>query len=112
MQLARFVEDEHACQLYVSVGLGVPEKATSEVKVSPSFSRPLGAVVATTCGATGVASGITELLDGEALETPPVAPLVLFATAVKVYATPFVSPVTVQEPLVPVTEQLFVTPPT
>jgi hypothetical protein len=94
------------------VGFGVPEKATREVSVSPNFVCPLGAVVVTTCGATGVASGMTELLDGELFEVPPVPPVALVAVAVKVYEVPFMRPVTAHEPLDPVTVQLFVTPET
>ena len=96
----------------MSDGVGVPEKATSEVKVSPSLASPLGAVVETTWGATGVASGVTELLADEALDVPPVPPLRLLAVAVNVYEVPLVRPVTVHEPLAPATVQVLVTPET
>jgi hypothetical protein len=53
---------------------------------------------------TGVALADAE----EALEVPPA----LVAVDVKVYATPFVNPVTAHEPDEPVTVQVLVTPPT
>ena len=63
-------------------------------------------------GATGVSVGVAEAEAAEADDVPPVAPDVLMAVAVNVYATSLVNPVTIQEPLAPVTVQVFVTPPT
>jgi hypothetical protein len=87
-------------------------KVTAEVKVEPKVSVPVGAVVASTAGATGVSVGVAEAEAAEADDVPPVAPDVLMAVAVNVYATSLVNPVTIQEPLAPVTVQVFVTPPT
>ena len=87
-------------------------KVTAEVKVEPKVSVPVGAVVASTAGATGVSVGVAEAEAADADDVPPVAPDVLMAVAVNVYATSLVNPVTIQEPLAPVTVQVLVTPPT
>jgi hypothetical protein len=76
----RSLSEVHRCQVYVGVGVGVPVNVTAEVKVLPTVKVPVGAVVADTCGATGVALGVTELEAVDADEVPP--PLV--AVAVKV----------------------------
>ena len=85
-------------------------KVTAEVKVEPKVSVPVGAVAANTAGATGVSVGVAETDAAEADEVPPVEPEVLIAVAVNVYATSFVNPVTIQDPLAPVTVQVLVTP--
>jgi hypothetical protein len=87
-------------------------KVTAEVSVEPKVRVPVGAVVASTAGATGVSVGVAEAEAADAEDVPPVEPEVLIAVAVNVYATSFVNPVTIQEPLAPVTVQVFVTPPT
>ena len=87
-------------------------KVTAEVKVEPKVSVPVGDVVANTAGATGVSVGVAEVEAPDAEDVPPVAPDVLMAVAVNVYATSFVNPVTIHEPLAPVTVQVLVTPPT
>ena len=87
-------------------------KVTADVRVDPKVKVPVGALVANTAGATGVSIGVTEADAADADEVPPVAPEVLIAVEVNVYATPFVRPLTTQDPLAPVTVQVFVTPPT
>jgi hypothetical protein len=87
-------------------------KVTAEVKVEPNVSVPVGAVAANTAGATGVSVGVAETDAADADDVPPVEPEVLMAVAVNVYATSFVNPVTIQEPLAPVTVQVLVTPST
>ena len=52
--MERSLSEVHRCQVYVGVGVGVPVKVTAEVKVLPTVKVPVGAVVADTCGATGV----------------------------------------------------------
>ena len=71
---------------------------------------PVGALAANTAGATGVSIGVTEADAAEADEVPPVAPEVLIAVEVNVYAVPFINPLTTHYPLAPVTVQVFVTP--
>jgi hypothetical protein len=85
-------------------------KVTAEVKVEPKESVPVGAVAAKTAGATGVRVGVAGADEAEAEEVPPVAPEILMAVAVNVYATSLVNPVTIHEPLGPVTVQVSVTP--
>ena len=87
-------------------------KVTAEVSVELKANVPVGAVLTNTAGATGVSVGVAEAEAAEADDVPPVAPEVLIAVAVNVYATSFVNPVTIQEPLAPATVQVLVTPPT
>jgi predicted component of type VI protein secretion system len=93
----------HRCQTYVVVGVGVPENVTAEVKVLPLTKVPVGAVVADTCGATGVSVGVADAELEDAEEVPPV----FVAVEVKVYAVPLVNPDTTQDPVAPVTVQVF-----
>ena len=87
-------------------------KVTAEVKVEPKVSVPVGADAANTAGATGVSVGVAEAEAADADDVPPVAPEVLIAVAVNVYAMPFVNPLTTQDPIAPVTVQVLVTPET
>jgi hypothetical protein len=57
--------------VYAGVGVGVPVNVTAEVKVLPTVKVPVGAVVADTCGATGVSVGVAELEADDADEVPP-----------------------------------------
>ena len=59
-------------------------------------------------GGAGGAAGITAVDVSDSAEEP----IVFIATDLNVYATPFVKPVTVQEPLAPVTVQVLSTPAT
>jgi predicted component of type VI protein secretion system len=93
----------HRCQIYVRLGVGVPVKVTAEVKVLPLTKVPVGAVVADTCGATGVSVGVADVELEDAEEVPPV----FVAVEVKVYAVPLVNPDTTQDPDAPVTVHVF-----
>jgi hypothetical protein len=99
----RSLADVHRCQIYVRVGVGVPVNVTAEVKVLPLIKVPVGAVVADTCGATGVSVGVADAELEDAEEVPPV----FVAVDVKVYAVPLVNPDTTQDPDAPVTVQVF-----
>jgi hypothetical protein len=99
------VAEVHLCHVYSRVGVGDPEKATAEVSVEPFVGTPVGAVVDTTCGATGAAFGVTGFDAADGDDDPPE----LIAVDVHVYSTPFVRPVIEQEPPAPVT--VHVAPP-
>ena len=65
------VVEVHRCQVYVRLGVGVPVNVIAEVNVLPLTKVPVGAVVADTCGATGVSVGVADKELEEALEVPP-----------------------------------------
>ena len=67
----RSLVDVHRCQVYAGVGVGVPVNVTAEVKVLPLTKVPVGAVVADTCGATGISIGVADVELEDAEEVPP-----------------------------------------